>query len=261
MRYIGFYSTSGSVQEAIDEQELGKPYVVYLRDEHRLDWNSKSKTIIYSAMPLTIEALEDGRFETSDRKVELTYSINNGEWVTQVGPKLNLFAGDKVRFKGNLDNSNNTRNLFKENNLRFIVYGNILSLYYGDDFADKTSGMKEQYMFSNCNYLMDASNLILPENLINYNYAGMFAGCSSLTTAPELPATTLTSGCYQSMFEGCTNLNYIKCLATSLGDNWSLRKWVQGVSTTGTFVKHPDAVWPSGANGIPNGWTIINAEI
>lgn len=45
MRYIGFYNTSGSVQTAIDEQELGKPYVVYLRDEHRLDWNSKSYSL------------------------------------------------------------------------------------------------------------------------------------------------------------------------------------------------------------------------
>lgn len=257
MRYINFCSNSGAVQTALDEQELGKPYVVYLEDEKRLDWNSKSVTIVYSAMPLTIEALEDGQIKTSN--VEITYSINNGEWVTDVGPRINLLTGDKVRFKGNLDNS--TRNLFADNNLRFIVYGNILSLYYGDDFADKTSGMKEQFLFSECKYLMDASNLILPSNLINDNYAGMFRGCTSLTTAPELPATALTSGCYQEMFKGCTSLSYIKCLATSLGDIWSLRLWVDGVSPTGTFVKHPNAVWPTGTSGIPDGWTIIDAEI
>ena len=34
----------------------------------------------------------------------------------------------------------------------------------------------------------------------------MFRGCTSLTTAPELPATTLVGGCYQSMFEGCSSL-------------------------------------------------------
>lgn len=258
-RFIQSFSTSGDVQTAIDGGQLGKPYVVYLEDEERLDWNSKSKTIIYSAMPLTIEALEDGQLKTSTARVEITFSINNEEWVTQVSPSINLFAGDKVRFKGNLGNS--TRNLFKENNLRFIVYGNILSLYYGDDFADKTSGMKEQYTFSECKYLMDASNLILPENLIDNNFNGMFRGCTSLTTAPELPATTLTSGCYDSMFEGCTNLNYIKCLATSFGDIWSLRNWVNNVSATGTFVKHPDATWTSGANGIPEGWTVIDADI
>ena len=38
------------------------------------------------------------------------------------------------------------------------------------------------------------------------NCASLFAGCSQLYTAPELPATTLTTGCYQQMFEGCSNL-------------------------------------------------------
>lgn len=244
--------------------EITKAYVgdtqvekIYLGTD--VVWPTTPPEPIYSAMPLTIQALEDGQFTTND-DFEITYSINNREWVTQSCPKLNLLAGDKVRFKGNLDNS--ARNLFaNNNNLRFIVYGNILSLYYGDDFTDKTSGMKEEYLFSGCEYLMDASNLILPENLLNDNYVGMFKGCLSLTTAPELPATTLTSGCYSEMFSGCTNLNYIKCLATSLGDRWSLRKWVQGVSPTGTFVKHPDATWASGASGIPAGWTVKDADI
>ena len=34
----------------------------------------------------------------------------------------------------------------------------------------------------------------------------MFQGCSSLTTAPELPATTLATMCYFSMFYNCTGL-------------------------------------------------------
>jgi hypothetical protein len=31
----------------------------------------------------------------------------------------------------------------------------------------------------------------------------MFEGCRSLTQAPELPATTLAEGCYDSMFINC----------------------------------------------------------
>ena len=34
----------------------------------------------------------------------------------------------------------------------------------------------------------------------------MFEGCTSLVTAPELPATELNGGCYQRMFEGCKSL-------------------------------------------------------
>ena len=40
----------------------------------------------------------------------------------------------------------------------------------------------------------------------NYCYCNMFSGCSSLTQAPELPATTLANRCYLSMFSNCTSL-------------------------------------------------------
>jgi hypothetical protein len=38
----------------------------------------------------------------------------------------------------------------------------------------------------------------------------MFEGCSSLTTAPELPATSLANYCYWRMFENCSSLNSIQ---------------------------------------------------
>ena len=34
----------------------------------------------------------------------------------------------------------------------------------------------------------------------------MFNGCTSLTTAPALPATKLANSCYAYMFEECTSL-------------------------------------------------------
>ena len=34
----------------------------------------------------------------------------------------------------------------------------------------------------------------------------MFWGCTALTQAPALPATTLSSMCYYYMFNGCTGL-------------------------------------------------------
>ena len=49
----------------------------------------------------------------------------------------------------------------------------------------------------------------------------MFNGCTSLTTAPELPATTLDTNCYSYMFNGCTSLKRIKMNASSgsIGEN------------------------------------------
>ena len=48
----------------------------------------------------------------------------------------------------------------------------------------------------------------------------MFSYCTSLTTAPELPATTLAGGCYISMFSGCEALTTAPSIlpATTLAD-------------------------------------------
>ena len=48
----------------------------------------------------------------------------------------------------------------------------------------------------------------------------MFNGCSNLTQAPELPATTLANNCYYYMFRSCTSLTRATALpATTLKDS------------------------------------------
>lgn len=89
----------------------------------------------------------------------------------------------------------------------------------------------------------------------------MFKNCSSLTTAPALPARTLVDNCYNEMFESCKSLNYIKCLATDMSASNCTQYWLVRTPATGTFVKHPDATWTTGTSGIPTGWTVENAEI
>ena len=111
-------------------------------------------------------------------------------------------------------------------------------------------------MFHNCSSLTSAPELPAT-TLADQCYLSMFYGCSSLTSAPELPATTLADQCYQYMFYNCSRLSYIKCLAiTRINENNSTTNWVSGVASTGTFIKDPNAVWPSGNNGIPAGWTV-----
>ena len=95
----------------------------------------------------------------------------------------------------------------------------------------------------------------------------MFQDCESLTTAPELPALTLVSSCYTKMFYCCYSLNYIKCLATNPSSqtgsaNPYTSRWVENAGhVTGTFVKHPNATWPSGDSGKPHGWTVQDAVL
>lgn len=109
------------------------------------------------------------------------------------------------------------------------------------------------YMFYGCTNLITAPKL--SATLLSYGcYNSMFYKCTSLTTAPELPATTLTIYGYSSMFYGCKKLNYIKMLATNISEISCLNNWVNGVASTGTFVKNPSmTTLPTGAHGVPEG--------
>ena len=113
-------------------------------------------------------------------------------------------------------------------------------------------------MFYGCTSLTVAPSL--PATTVVDNcYKSMFNSCTSLTSAPSLPATTLSINCYNSMFRGCTKLNYIKMLAINISAMDCLSGWVSNVASTGTFVKNPAMTsLPTGTNGIPSGWTVVN---
>lgn len=262
--------------------------------ESRRRRGSSSK---YADQYLTIEALEDGTFSFTKNGTgdDIQYSKDNGSTWTPLASDetVSVVAGDKVTWKSTITPSSSKGiGTFSSSN-KFNVCGNIMSLLYGDDFKEQTSLEGKDYVFYNLfkgnSGLIDVSNLILPSTTLAKNcYSGMFSNCTSLTTAPELPATTLdmtcyesmfagcisltnspklpattlTYGCYKWMFDGCTNLNHIAMLATDISANECLSYWVEGVSSTGTFVKHPDMdSLPIGADGIPEGWTVIDASV
>ena len=71
-------------------------------------------------------------------------------------------------------------------------------------------------LFHQCTSLLTAPELPAT-TLASYCYRNMFYGCTSLTVAPELPATTLASYCYGGMFNNCTSLTTAPSLpATTL---------------------------------------------
>ena len=61
------------------------------------------------------------------------------------------------------------------------------------------------YMFYGCTSLTAAPSLPAT-TLADYCYNSMFQDCTSLTAAPSLPATTLASSCYNTMFYGCKKI-------------------------------------------------------
>ena len=69
-------------------------------------------------------------------------------------------------------------------------------------------------MFRDCTSLTTAPSLPAT-TLATSCYSSMFQGCTSLTTAPSLPATTLASSCYSSMFRDCTSLTTAPSLSAT----------------------------------------------
>ena len=272
MKYINIFNTSGDVQTALNNETLLKPYLAYINGTDTYDYNSLNMD--YSYLYFTFEAIGSGDISFSSvygDNYSLSYSLNNSEWSEQLNHfRITVSKGDKLRLKSTtyVKGSQWSRP-FEETTAPIIAYGNILSLRYSDDFLNQISpafigGWEFQFGFAGITTLNDAENVVIPSNLIvgteNYNgytFEGMFADCTSLTKAPILPLSTLYYGTYNKMFSGCTNLQYIKCLATNFSGENPTQNWVSGVSQTGTFVKKSGSTWASGTDGIPSGWTVI----
>lgn len=133
--------------------------------------------------------------------------------------------------------------------------------WYWNSETDNSEGTMDCYMmmFQDCTSLTQAPEL--PATTLTHGvYQNMFQGCTSLTTAPVLPAAVVADGAYYRMFYGCTSLNYMKCLATDISAEMATLEWLDGVAATGTFVKAEITDYPRNESGIPEGWTVETEE-
>ena len=193
----------------------------------------------YENQYLTIESLEDSNtieFGGADGLQKTIQVSKDGgtTWISKTSPNkwktitlATLNTGDKLLIKGT-NTAYSDVNQFNAiiGRKQFIIYGNIMSLISGDNFANNKT-LTANYAFrslfgdtNNYKTLISAENLVLPATTLTKGcYSFMFQDCESLTTAPTLPATTLVSECYYKMFEGCKSLTTAPVLpATTLAD-------------------------------------------
>ena len=147
-----------------------------------------------------------------DGTITLSSVNNDGEYVLYLrGTGNTVITG----------NSENYRWVLTGSDIKCI--GNIENLL---DYATVASGEHPamanncySHMFKGCTALTQAPSLPAT-TLASYCYYCMFLGCTSLTQAPVLPATTMASNCYNSMFNGCTGLIQAPALpATTLANS------------------------------------------
>lgn len=143
--------------------------------------------------------------------------------------------------------------------LKFNVYANMFenctSLLQAPELPALTLTDSSYYrMFRGCSSL-NYSPTLPATTAIHNSYSGMFNGCSSLVEAPELMVTTLHhNDPAQGMFSNCILLNKVIVHVPTWSET-QFSNWLNNVSPTGDFYNLGGATIPTGASGIPVGWT------
>ena len=160
--------------------------------------------------PQTFKMTEYNAYKISG----LEYSVGGNEWATLeagTGVSFGGTEGDlRLRGKnvnGTASSTSDCSNItFTNPDVNVACTGDIRTLLNWKNYRTvDTQNARFFYLFRECSVLTSAPELPAT-TLADGCYYGMFAVCTSLTSAPKLPAETLADNCYSGMFEGCTSL-------------------------------------------------------
>ena len=159
----------------------------------------------------------------------LEYFASDKTWTVWDGTTTLSAIADDGEYVLHLRGTGNTIITGSSANHRWVLTGTDIKCI-GDienllDYATVASGEHPttasscySFMFRGCTGLTQAPEL--PATTLADNcYQGMFQGCTSITRAPALPAITLASYCYNSMFYGCKGLTQVPALPATTLEN------------------------------------------
>ena len=149
---------------------------------------------------------------TLDESIQ--YSLNGGVWTKlDVGTEI-TFGGDNgaLRLRGKSSGGTASSKYkyafisFGDSKVKVTCSGDIRTLIDYDNYVTvSTADARFCYLFKECASLTTAPELPAT-TLATDCYSYMFYNCIGLTTAPELPATTLADYCYHGIFLKCAGL-------------------------------------------------------
>lgn len=143
-------------------------------------------------------------------EISLEYSTDETHWKPYtIGETITLADSTFLLFR-NGEHKNRKFSKDDENYYHFEISGpisargNIMSLL-NRDFSTQLTFYGFFALFEGCTSLLSAPEL--PATTMEKGcYSQMFAGCTALKSAPELPAEVLATNCYRYMFRGCSTL-------------------------------------------------------
>ena len=197
----------------------------------------------------------------------LEYSTDTVTWnIFDTSANIPLNTGNKVYVRGKLsaDNTGSNYTQFKMTG-KIAASGNTNSIW---DYENPDAQLKQYCgyrLFSGCTSLTTAPELHAT-TLADYCYRYMFYNCTGLTKAPELPATTLAKGSYWYMFYNCTSLTAAPELhATILAgycyeymfQNCTSLNYIKCLAVNGIDTNYSTYNWVS---GVPSNGTFVKTS-
>ena len=176
----------------------------------------------------------------------LEYSVNNGDWTTLKAGTGVPFGGTNgnLRLRGTNLNGTSVPSqystiTFTDSNVPVACTGDIRTLLDWNNYATvNTENAMFIKLFENCSVLTSAPELPAT-SLADNCYLCMFSGCTNLKSAPKLPAPTLERNCYAYMFAGCTNLKTAPELPAEVLANQCYDSMFSGCTNLKTAPKLP----------------------
>lgn len=169
--------------------------------------NVKADGINYFYIENTSGSAVSVKFNNSDK---LQYSFDKNDWADLPGSEgtfVTIAGSSKCYFKGKRSQGSLSGGNFIIDGGSVNVGGNVLSLLDPDPDGSTQMGEGAFFdLFMNCNTIVDASALELPDSVCQNCYKWMFLNCESLKKAPVLPAENMAVACYYGMFSGCKAL-------------------------------------------------------
>ena len=203
--------------------QIGGKEVIRIADGQTVLWEKTSPQPVSDYLCFTAQQANSTVALTPATGINLTlYKSTDGtNFTSWDGTAVTLVnSGDTLWVYGNnqtLATNTSTYSYFVMNG-QIAAAGDVTYLLQNGGLTTLTSNYAFACLFKNCTALTTAPTL--PATTLTQGcYYEMFAGCSNLTTAPTLPATTVPQGAYNSMFAGCSSLTAAPALpATTLGD-------------------------------------------
>lgn len=203
------------------------------------------------------------------------YSVGGGNWVRFTGSISDVAfggAGKDLRLRGK-SSKGTANNAYSYSTIGFSTgaqvkcTGDIRTLIDYTDYTGVITSSAKFCSLFHLNTLLTTAPELPATDLKDGCYDSMFYGCTSLTEAPELPATKLVSDCYRYMFYNCSSLSKVTMLATDVSASDCLDNWLYNAGTSATSrtltLENDDVYYAISANSmyLPDNWKSGQATI